>query len=129
MRTVRNIGARWRICVRAIFAILATLGFTAFAGADNAQDVRGGKELAVRVCSPCHAMAAQPIQEQAAPPSGPSFEEIAKGTKATPEALRVFLLSTQSNVGHPGGMPNPKLTEDQIHLISAYLSSLRDVKK
>ena len=70
----------------------------------------------------------QPIQQQAPPPSGPSLEEIAKGSKAAPEALRIFLLSTQSNVGHPGSMPNPKLTEDQIRLISAYLSSLRNAK-
>jgi cytochrome c1 len=31
-------------------------------------------------------------------------------------------------VSHPGGMPNPGLTERQIEQISAYLESLRATK-
>lgn len=115
--------------VRTISPVLvATLAFPAFADADNVKDIQVGKELAMKVCSPCHVIPSHPIQEQASRPSGPPFEEIAKGSKATPEALRVFLFSTHRNVSHPGAMPNPGLTEEEVQLISAYLTSLRKAK-
>lgn len=114
---------------RMIFSVLlATLAFPMSADADNAKDIRAGEALAMKACLPCHVIPSHPSQQQASPPSGPPFEEIAKGSKAAPEALRVFLLSTRSNVSHPGAMPNPGLTEDEIPLISAYLASLRKVK-
>jgi hypothetical protein len=56
------------------------------------------------------------------PKVGPPFAEIAKGSRAAPEALRDFLHSTHSDVGHPGATtPNPALTERQIDEIVAYL--------
>ncbi|WP_445730591.1 hypothetical protein [Methylocystis sp. IM2] len=60
---------------------------------------------------------------------GPSFTEIANGSKATHESLRVFLLTTHSNIAHPGGMPHPTLTEKQIWQIAAYLASLRNTQE
>jgi cytochrome c1 len=108
--------------------LVAMLAFPAFADADKVKDIQVGKELAMKVCSPCHVIPSHPIQEQASRPSGPPFEEIAKGSKATPEALRVFLFSTHSNVSHPGAMPNPGLTEEEVQLICAYLTSLRKAK-
>ena len=128
MQSIGKNRAGQKSFVRAVFVLIATLSFVAAACADDARNIREGKELAMTVCSPCHVIAPQPSQQPAPPPPGPSFEEIAKGSKASPETLRIFLLSTQSNVGHPGGMPNPKLTEAQIRLISAYLSSLRNTK-
>jgi mono/diheme cytochrome c family protein len=127
MRAEREFSLRQSVDL-AVFSIVAMLGCMASACADSAQDVRKGNELAVRFCSPCHLVSSQAGQDHARAPSGASFEQIAKGSKAGPEALRILLLSTQSNVSHPGGMPNPKLTEDQIRLISAYISSLRDAK-
>jgi mono/diheme cytochrome c family protein len=101
------------------FAIAAALGMGAAAWADEASDIREGQDLAAKVCSPCHAVAAPP---------GLSFAEIAKGTHAAPDALRALLTSTQSDVSHPYAMPNPELTERQIDEISAYLGSLRGAK-
>jgi len=41
--------------VRTISPVLvATLAFPAFADADNVKDIQVGKELAMKVCSPCH---------------------------------------------------------------------------
>jgi len=128
MQTIGKFLAGQKSFVRAVFVLIATLSFVAVAGANDARNIREGKELAMTVCSPCHVITSQPSQHPAPSPPGPSFEEIAKGSKAAPEALHIFLLSTQSNVGHPGSMPNLKLTEDQIRLISAYLSSLRNTK-
>jgi mono/diheme cytochrome c family protein len=128
MPTLGRIQARWADFIRCICAILAALGLTTLAAADNAKDVQAGKDLAIKACSPCHAINAKSTPERAPRPAGASFEEIAKGSKATPEALRVFLLSTHSSVSHPGAMPSPALTEDQIRLISAYVSSLRSAK-
>ena len=34
--------------------LVATLAFPAFADADNVKDIQVGKELAMKVCSPCH---------------------------------------------------------------------------
>jgi mono/diheme cytochrome c family protein len=129
MQTGGKFWARRKSFMGAIFTFVATLGIAGSAGADDAQDIRAGKELAVRVCAPCQVVTSQPPQGQTPRPSAPSFEEIAKGTKAAPEPLRIFLLSTQSSVAHPGSMPNPKLTEDQIRVIAAYLSTLRNAKQ
>jgi mono/diheme cytochrome c family protein len=95
----------------------------------DAVDVQAGKELAVKACSACHAIPSQSIQEPTSSLPGPPFSKIANGSKATHENLRVFLLSTHSNVSHPGGMPTPALTEKQIWQIAAYLSSLRNAQK
>ncbi len=103
-------------------AILTASGFTR---AEQADDIQAGKELAIIRCSHCHAVTPQ---DQSAQLPAPSFVEIAKGNKAEPQSLRIFLLSTHSNVGHPGAMPSPALTEDQIRTISAYLSSLKGAK-
>ena len=128
MRTLRRIPERRINLIGPVFVILATFGVTGHAAAYTPTDVQAGKELAMKACSSCHAINSQRNPEQAPQPSGPSFAEIAKGTKATAEALRVFLLSTHSSVSHPGAMPSPSLTEDQIHLISAYVSSLRNAR-
>lgn len=108
-----------------VIALAGITGATTLAQADDAEAVRAGWALAVKECSSCHVIAAPPISNHTHPPVGPSFEVIAKGTKSTPEALRAFLLSTHSNISHPGAMPRPPLTEDQIRLIAAYMSSLR----
>jgi mono/diheme cytochrome c family protein len=100
-------------------AVLVAIGLPARSWAENGSDVRAGQELAVHICSPCHTVS---------PPVGPPFAEIANGSRAGPEALRDFLYSTQSHVGHPGAMPRLDLTDTQIDQISAYLQSLRQAK-
>lgn len=115
----------WTSLLRAVLSAGGTLALVACAAAENAKDIRAGREFAVKTCSPYHIVPSQLIQEQPSRPSGPSFEEITKSAKAAPEALRVFLLSTHSSVSHPGAMPNLGLAEDQMRLISAYVSSFR----
>ena len=104
---------------RTFVTIAQTIGMCPDSWADEASDIRAGQELASKVCSPCHVVAERP---------GPTFAEIAKGGRAAPDTLLAFLRSTHSNVSHPGGMPNPELTERQIEQISAYLESLRAMK-
>lgn len=106
-----------------VAVLLTALGLDASTSvlADDA-GVRAGRDLAAKKCAACHALPAEDRNQKTA---GLSFEEIANGSKATPEDLRAFLLSTQSHVGHPGAMPHPSLTEDQIRLVSAYILSLR----
>jgi mono/diheme cytochrome c family protein len=111
------------------FVALATmLAFSTVKAEYDERDVRAGEQLAIKACSPCHAIPSESAQE-GPHRSGPPFSEIAKGSKARHEPLRTFLLSTHSNVGHPGAMPSPELTEQQIWQIAAYLSSLRDVER
>ena len=109
----------WFLC--GALEISATFGLSspALALADEASDAREGEALATKICSDCHVVSLK---------VGPPFAEIAKGSRAAPEALRDFLHSTHSDVGHPGAMPNPALTERQIDEIAAYLATLRAAK-
>lgn len=104
---------------RTILAALAAIAPLAHSWADEGGEARAGQELAAKLCSPCHIVS---------PPVGPSFADIAKGSKAEPQALHDFLNSTQSDVGHPSAMPRLDLTEREIDQILAYLRTLRQAK-
>ena len=104
---------------RAVLAASLLISATGGATADEAGDVKAGQALAIKVCSPCHV-----ISERVGPP----FAQIAKGPRATPDALRDFLHSTQADVSHPNAMPNPGLTERQIDDLAAYIASLHGAK-
>ncbi|HTJ03607.1 MAG TPA: cytochrome c [Methylovirgula sp.] len=107
--------------LRSIIAFAGIAWAATLVHAEDASAVRAGKELTLQKCAPCHAVS----RSQAKPEStAPSFEEIAAGPKMTREALRAHLASTNASVRHPGGMPAQSLTENQIDLIFAYLSSL-----
>jgi mono/diheme cytochrome c family protein len=93
--------------------------------ADDMAAALVGRELAIKKCSACHFMPEAPGDNSKQSTAAPSFETIAAGSRTSHEALRAFLQSTSSNVRHPGSMPHPALTEAQIDLISAYISSLR----
>ena len=115
MKKIRSSTAcAWFLC--GALEITATFGLSSPALADEASDAREGEALATKICSDCHVVS---------PKVGPPFAEIAKGSRAAPEALRDFLHSTHSDVGHPGAMPNPALTERQIDEIAAYLATMR----
>ncbi len=114
--------------------VVIVAGVTAFclpalAGPYDVQDVQAGKQLAITVCSPCHYVSSESTRKRTSLPPGAPFSDIAKGSKGTHENLRTFLLSTQSNVRHPGAMPFLGLTDQQIWQIAAYLASLRDAGK
>lgn len=121
MKHANTVKARF---VRTIVMLAGIVLAASFAQAEEAEAVRAGRELVQKKCLSCHALSRSSSQSQTRP-GAPSFEEIAAGPKKTREALRAFLLSTNSSVSHPGGMPALKLTEDQIDLIYAYLSSLQ----
>jgi mono/diheme cytochrome c family protein len=105
--------------VSRILLIGAAIGPLAPARAENQNDARSGERLAQKLCSSCHLVGRLP---------GPSFADIARGDHASPDALRNFLHSTHSDVSHPGAMPNPELTDEQIRAIAAYLSTLQGSK-
>jgi mono/diheme cytochrome c family protein len=115
-------GGHVRARALALSAVIAVVALTSFAGsasAGDARDIREGEALATKVCSPCHAASKR---------VGPTFAEIAKEPRWTPEALGDFLRTTHADVRHPNAMPSPELTERQIEEISAYLASLRGAK-
>jgi len=116
MRTQPRGRARF---VGATLAVGAMISLCGVASADEASDARAGQDLAVKVCSPCHVVSQR---------IGPPFADIAKGPRATPEALRDFLHSTHADVSHPNAMPAPELTERQIDELAAYIASLRGTK-
>ena len=105
--------------ISAILLVGAAIGLLCPARADDQNNARSGEQLAQELCSPCHLVGQL---------SGPSFADIARGDRASPDALRDFLRSTHANVSHPGAMPTPDLSDDQIRSIAAYLSSLRGAK-
>jgi mono/diheme cytochrome c family protein len=118
MKKIRpSTACAWFLC--GALEISATFGLRWHALADEASDAREGEALATKICSDCHVVS---------PKVGPPFAEIAKGSRAAPEALRDFLHSTHSDVGHPGAMPNHALPERQIDEIAAYLATLRAAK-
>jgi mono/diheme cytochrome c family protein len=105
--------------VGAILAITLTSNPWVRSSAQDLRDIHAGRELALKVCSPCHLVAPLP---------GPSFTDIAKGEYASATPLENFLRSTHSNVSHPGGMPRIDLSDEQIRAISAYIGSLREAR-
>ena len=114
MANTRSSGSRTLLLMGAS-AIGGMFGLWAGASADESSDARAGAALAAQACSPCHVVA-QPV--------GPPFADIANGPRAAPDALRDFLDSTHSDIGHAGAMPNPQLTDRQIEEIAAYLATL-----
>ncbi len=117
-RRNRIFGSRPRL-VRTLVVIAVSIGIHDGACAQEASDIRPGRELATKFCSQCHVVAER---------AGPSFAEIAKGEHAAPDALLALLRSTHTDVSHPGAMPNSELTEKEIDQISAYLATLRATK-
>lgn len=98
-------------------ALFGILGIATVVQAQDIGDVQRGHQLALDVCSSCHAVHAglSPLA------TAPSFQEIAHTPGMTATALTVWL-TAQS---HPT-MPNLILSPQQVRDVSAYLLSLRD---
>jgi mono/diheme cytochrome c family protein len=99
-------------------AIFGILGIVTAAQAQDIGDIQRGHQLALDVCSSCHAV--QVDQKQSPIAAAPSFEEIAHTPGMTATALTVWL-TAQS---HPT-MPNLILSPQQVRDVSAYLLSLQ----
>jgi cytochrome c553 len=106
--------------------VIVTVDITgAIAGPYDGQEIAEGEKIAVKMCSPCHALPAASDPASATPSIAASMSEIAKGNKAAHESLVVLLRSTHSNAAHPGNMPNLELSEADIWKIAAYFSTFR----
>lgn len=91
----------------------------------SADDVRKGRELAVRICGNCHVAARdQPFRPILQPPAR-SFESIAQRKTINADSVLTFLTTTHRGLDNPKGMPNPELLEYQVRQVTAYLLSLR----
>jgi mono/diheme cytochrome c family protein len=108
----------------ALFAavVVATAASTACAAEDKIA-AGMGHELAQRLCTYCHLI--EPGQVN--PPGhvgGPTFQSVADRPSMTANALRTHLRTTRSDSVIPLAMPNPDLTDDEAHKITAYIMSL-----
>jgi mono/diheme cytochrome c family protein len=105
-----------------VFMISSLFGALAAVTAVQAQhigDIRQGRQLALEVCSSCHAVrAGQPRLPLAA---APSFEEIANTPGMTAAALNFWLTAHVHRT-----MPLVILSPQQVRDVSACILSLRD---
>jgi len=95
--------------------------------ASNADDVRQGHDLAVKVCAFCHMAASDQEILPILRPPGPSFESIAQRPTTSTDSLRTFVATTHRDIssGSAKGMPNPELLDSQVKQVAAYILSLR----
>ena len=98
--------------------VMAFLGGAARAGEQENALLARGHQIAISVCSPCHTVpdAHSPILRDKAP----DLRSIASKPGTTRDSLAVFLRGPS----HP--MPNPRLTEEMIEAVAAYIVSLHD---
>jgi mono/diheme cytochrome c family protein len=101
---------------KALFGLSAMLAATFPAVAADADDVRGGRELAGQICTDCHAV--RPAEVDSPNRKAPSFEDIAAVPGITAIALKVALRSSHRE------MPNLILNENEADQIIAYILSL-----
>ena len=102
-----------------IASLFGALAAVTAVQAQDIGDIRQGRQLALDVCAPCHAVRAG--QPRSPPATAPSFEEIANTPGMTAAAL-AFWLTAHS---HPI-MPLLMLSSRQVRDVSAYILSLRD---
>ena len=110
--------------MRTVIPLLLSLSFPFLAQARDA-DAAAGKAVAVAICSACHSIGPRDPGPEGAERRGPDFVVLAARTDLTAEKIRVFLKTTNLLRDAPLGMPNPKLSEDQIADVIAYVFSLR----
>jgi mono/diheme cytochrome c family protein len=103
------------------FMVVGLLFGSASGQEESAPAIQKGRELAEKMCAACHNVAGG---QPKAVSDAPSFQSMADGQRADPGSLRAFLNTTQANVSHAGAMPNPRLRNDEIDEISAYIHSL-----
>ncbi len=90
--------------------------------ADVGGDAEAGRELAILVCSGCHAVSEdQPF----ALTDPPDFLTIANRPNVTAASLR-RRIATLPHVSLPGQMPNPLLTSEELADVVAYIMTMRE---
>jgi mono/diheme cytochrome c family protein len=114
---------------RGILAALLFVGGAARAQpASNSEQVAQGHDLALALCSVCHVAAPDQTEPPMQSNAGPPFRDIANNPQITPAALRTFMEITHSTTTPPFTMPNPRLSEQQVDAVIAYMMSLRGQK-
>jgi mono/diheme cytochrome c family protein len=91
----------------------------------NSDDVRKGHYLALLVCANCHVAAPDQPNEPILRQPAPSFESIAQRPSTTRQWLENFIATTHQGLDSPRGMPNPRLLDNQVKQVAAYLLSLK----
>ncbi len=90
--------------------------------ADVGGDAEAGRELAISVCSGCHAVSEdQPF----ALTDPPDFLTIANRPNVTASSLR-RRIAMLPHVSLPGQMPNPLLTSEELAEVVAYIMTMRE---
>ncbi len=112
-------------CVLCILIPAADISAHA-AESSSAEDIRAGRALSLKLCTPCHLVSSDQEMAPFLRPPAPSFRFIANRPTTTAESLRRFLSGTHQTLGRPGGMPNPQLTADQVRQTTAFLMSLKN---
>ncbi len=114
------------VAVLVAAAFSAVLAASAFAEQPaTADDVRAGRALSLKLCTPCHVVSSDQELPPILRPPAPSFRTIANRPGTSDESLRRFLTRTHAGLRDVGGMPNPQLTEDQVREAAAFIMSLR----
>jgi mono/diheme cytochrome c family protein len=85
-----------------------------------------GRSTADTVCWACHVVGAnQPFSPILREPA-PDFRTIAQKPGVTAESLKAFLHTTHRTQGKPYRMPNPRLSDEMIDDVVAYILNLRN---
>lgn len=87
--------------------------------------VAEGRALAHSSCGTCHVVADAAREAPAPRPSAPGFQDIVSRPSFSADGLRKFLASNHRRLGPVQAMPNPRLSENQIEAIVAYLETIR----
>jgi mono/diheme cytochrome c family protein len=87
--------------------------------AQHVSDIRKGRQLALEVCSSCHAVHTDQLQSPLA--TAPSFREIANTPGMTAAALNFWLTAHVHRT-----MPLLILSPQQVRDLSTYILSVRD---
>lgn len=88
-------------------------------------DPAAGQRLALTVCVACHFVTAEHAAETILVPPAPPLRAIANRPGMTDAALGRFLTTVHPGLANARQMPNPRLTDDQVSDVVAYLAGLR----
>lgn len=91
-----------------------------------ASESGAGEEVALRRCSICHVVTADPRYRPALNPPAPSFQAIAADPQTTADFLRRFIATTHwDEVTTPMTMPAQNLRPDEINSVVSYILNKR----
>ena len=109
-----------------VATMLLILACAAAAAEELAGNPAAGHELALHVCSVCHAAAADQPFAPRLEQRTPSFSDIANRPNMSASYLHRFITTTHWDEHTlPMTMPDPMLNEDQIADVTSYILSLR----